>query len=204
MIPRPAARARRRLRLRPRRPLPFWLAALALTSLTVSAVSRVADAAAVERDRWGERLEVLVATADLEPGDELRGELRSVPAALVPAGAVTSPPDGEVVTSWIGAGEIVLAARLAPAGLSPVAALLPAGTRGVAVPIGMAPLPVEVGDRVDVHGTTRLAADALVVAVSEEAITVAVDAADAARVAYEAPNGTVTLVLTAASSRRGG
>lgn len=204
MIPRPAARARRRLRLRPRRPLPFWLAALALTALTVSTVSRVADAAVAERERWGERLEVLVATADLEPGDALRGDLRAVPAALVPAGAVTSAPDGELVASWIGAGEIVLAVRLAPAGLSPVAALLPAGTRGVAVPLGMAPLPVEVGDRVDVHGSTRLAADALVVAVREEAITVAVDAADAARVAYEAANGTVTLVLTAPSSRRGG
>ena len=203
MIPRPAARARRRLRLRPRRPLPFWLAAVALTALTVSTVARVTGAAAAERDRWGERIDVLVASSDLEPGDELRGELRSVPAALVPAGARTTGAEGETVAAWIGAGEIVLESRLAPAGLSAVAALLPPGTRGVAVPLGLAPLPVEVGDRVDVHGATRLATDAVVVAVTEEAITVAVDAADAARVAYEAASGTVTLVLTAGSSRPG-
>ena len=203
MIPRPTARPRRRLRLRPRRPLPFWLAAAALTALTVSTVARVTGAAAAERDRWGERLEVLVAATDLEPGDVLRGELRAVPAVLVPAGAHVAPADGETVAAWIGAGEIVLSSRLAPAGLSEVAARLPPGTRGVAVPIGLAPLPVEVGDRVDVHGATRLSADALVVAVREEAVTVAVEAEDAARVAYEAANGTVTLVLTAPSSRRG-
>ena len=204
MIPRPAARARRRLRLRPRRPALFWIAAVALTALTVSTVARVTGAAAAERDRWGARIEVLVATAELEPGDEVQGELRLVPAVLVPAGARTTAPDGETVASWIGAGEIVLEQRLAPAGLSAVTALLPPDTRGVAVPIGMAPLPVEVGDHVDVHGTTRLASGALVVAVSEDAITVAVDADDAARVAYEAANGTVTLVLSAGSSRRGG
>lgn len=204
MIPRPTARARRRLRLRPRRPAPFWIAAAALTALTVATVARVTGAAAAERDRWGERIEVVVATADLEPGDVLRGQVQLVPAALVPAGARTAPPDGEVVAAWIGAGEIVLERRLAPAGVSAVAALLPPGTRGVAVPIGLAPLPVEVGDRVDVHGSTRLAADALVVAVAEEAITVAVDDGDAALVAYEAANGTVTLVLTATSSRRPG
>jgi hypothetical protein len=121
----------------------------------------------------------------------------------VPGDARPAPADGEVAAAWIGAGEIVHEHRLAPAGLSPVAALLPPGTRGVAVPLGLAPLPVEVGDRVDVHGATRLASDALVIAVHEEAVTVAVDAADAARVAYEASNGTVTLVLTAPSSRRG-
>ena len=203
MIPRPAARARRRFRLRFRRPLPFWLAALALTALTVSTVARVTGAAAAERERWGERVEVLVAVADLEPGDELRGELRLVPAVLVPADARSAPAAGETVAAWIGAGEIVLESRLAPAGLSAVTALLPPGTRGVAIPLGLAPLPVEVGDRVDVHGATRLAADAVVVAVSEEAITVAVGATDAARVAYEAASGTVTLVLTATSSRPG-
>ena len=94
MLPRPAARARRRLRLRPRRPAPFWIAAVALTALTVSTVARVTAAAAAERDRWGGRVEVLVATADLEPGDEVRGELRLVPAVLVPVGARTTAPDG--------------------------------------------------------------------------------------------------------------
>lgn len=204
MIPRPAPRARRRLRsrLRLRRPVPFWIAAVALTALTVSTVARVAGAAAAERERWGARIEVVVAARDLHPGDELRGELRSIPAALVPAGARTAPPGGELVAAWIGAGEIVLEHRVAPGGLSAVVALLPPGTRGVAVPIGLAPLPVAVGDHVDVHGSIPLAAGALVVAVSEQAITVAVDAADAGRVAYEAANGTVTLVLTSTSSRR--
>lgn len=203
MIPRPTVRGRRRrLRLRPRRPIPFWIAAIALTALTASTVARATGAAAAARERWGERIEVVVATADHEPGDLVRSELRLLPAAVVPAGARSTPLDGEVAAAWIAAGEIVLERRLAPAGLSTVAALLPPGTRGVAVPIGLAPLPVEVGDRVDVHGSTRLATDALVVAVNEEAITVAVNDGDAALVAYEAANGTVTLVLTSTSSRR--
>jgi Flp pilus assembly protein CpaB len=201
MIPRPM-RGRRRRRLRFRHPIPFWIAAVALTALTTATVGRVTDAAATERDRWGERVPVVVAATDHGPGDALHATVELRPAALVPDGALAEVPDDTTVTAFVAAGEVVLDARVAPGGLSPIAARLPPGTRGVAVPPGMAPLPLTVGDRVDVLGATTLTRDAVVVDVAEAAVTIAVDADDAAGVAYEAAAGTVTLVLTATSSRR--
>lgn len=198
MIPRPTGRRRRRLP-RLRHPVPFWVAAVSLTALTVTMVARVADAAATERDRWGVQVRVAVASTDHDAGEPLRATLELRPAALVPDDALTSVPDA-VTSAWIGEGEIVLASRVVPGGLSPLAARLPPGTRGVAVPPGMAPLPVSVGDRVDVLGATVLASGALVIDVREQAVTIAVASADAARVAYEASAGTATLVLTGVGS----
>lgn len=89
---------------------------------------------------------------------------------------------------------------------STVAAALPDGTRAVAVPVSGA-LPVQEGDHVDViaagdplveggpAGVTAVAEAALVVDVAEEAVTVAVPAADAPDVAWQATQGTTTLVL---------
>ncbi|MEA3020479.1 MAG: pilus assembly protein CpaB [Actinomycetota bacterium] len=216
-IPRPAARRRRRFPLRRslRRPIPFWIVACVLTALTVMTVMHVTGAAAAERDRWGARRAAVVARRDLAPGVALRpGDVvvRMLPAALVPAGALTDAPAGQVVAAWIGRGEVVLNRRLAPAGLSATAALLPRGTRGVAVPTGTAPLPVVVGDRVDllatVDGAQRptfaVATDAVVVAVSADAVTVAVDEAQAPQVVDAVTTASVTLVLSARSSPRSG
>jgi len=197
MIPRPAGRRWWR-RLRFRHPAPYWLAAFALAALTATGVGRATDAARAERERWGARVPVAIATVDHEPGDVLDAEVVLLPAAMVPAGALAEPPAGQRVAAWIAAGEVVLERRLAPAGLSPVAARLPPGTRGVAVPPGIAPLPVEVGDRVDVLGPALLASSALVVAVAEDAVTVAVRDAAARRIADAVLTGTVVLVLSAA------
>jgi hypothetical protein len=196
-------RHRRRFRRLTRHPVPFWIATVALAAVTASSIAHVAGAAADERARWGVRRAVLVARHDLAPGDALRDvEVRMVPAALVPRGAARDASDRTVV-AWIGAGEIVLARRLAPDGLSATAARLPRGTRGVAVPQGQAPLPVEVGDRVDLVATldttsVTVATDAVVVAVNEDAVTVAVDRVDAPRVADAVASATVTLVLSGA------
>lgn len=191
---------RRRLR---RHPVAYWLVAIALIAITVSSVARLTDAASAERARWGELRPVVVAGRDLRPGDPLRGaHVERVPAALVPRGALRSLADATVV-SWIAAGEVVLARRVTPAGLSATAARLPRGTRGVAVPVGQAPLPVEVGDRVDVIAAfddraTTIAVGAEVVAEDEAAVTIAVDRQDAAQVAYAVSAATVTLVLSGA------
>ena len=201
MLTRPVGR--RRLRLRLRHPMTYWAIAAVSAMITVSSISRVADAAAAERDRWGVRVPVVVATADIEPGEVVRAELRRLPAGVVPAGAVRAPVEGQLATAWIGRGEIVLAQRLAPAGLSPTTALLPPETRGVAVPQGIAPLPVVVGDRVDVLAPHVLAEGALVVAVAEEAVTVAVRSSVVPRVVDAVATGTVSLALTARSTPRG-
>ena len=172
---------RHRLRRLTRRPAPFWLAAAVLAIVTATTVDHVTSAAASARDRWGERRPVVVALHDLEPGDVLDGvEVRLLPRALVPDGALRRVEDG-VVTAWIAAGEVVVRQRVAPGGLSPTAARLPPGTRGVAVPQGVAPLPVEVGDRV-----------------GDDSVTVAVDRVDAASVAQAVTSASVTLVLSGA------
>src|SRR5688500_10506295 len=103
---------------------------------------------------WGTSVPVLVATHDLAPGDRLDAgntEVRSHPAPLVPDGALTSIPDDRRVAEAVFAGEVLRDRRLAPRGLSAVAARLPPGTRAMAVPQepGLVPSLV-LGDRVDV------------------------------------------------------
>jgi len=200
MLTRPTGR--RRLRLRLRHPVPYWLAVAVLATLTVSSISRAAAAADAARDRWGDQVAVAVSTADAEPGETVRAALRLLPAGLVPAGAARVDVDGARAATWIGRGEIVLERRLAPAGLSPTAALLPPGTRGVAVPQGIAPLPVVVGDRVDVLAPHVLAEDAVVVAVTDDAVTVAVRSAVAPRLVDAVAVGTVSLALSGTTRSR--
>lgn len=198
-VPRPSPR--RRLRLR--RPLPWWSAVVVLAALTAVVVARLTAEAAAERDRWGDTVSVAVATADAAAGQPVVAELRRLPRSLVPDGAATSA-DGAVAAVALHAGEIVLEARLAPAGTSPVAALVPPGHRGVAVPAGDG-LPLVAGDLVDVlvtldpesaRPTFAVASNATVVHVGESAVTVAVPVETAPRVAFAVAAGVVTLALS--------
>lgn len=197
-IPRPSSR--RRLR---RRPLPWWTGALVLAGATALLVGRLAGDAAAERERWGDTVAVAVATADVAAGEPVIAEQRHLPRSLVPDGAATSA-GGAVATVAIHTGEIVLESRLAPAGTSPVAALVPPGHRAVAVPAADG-LPLAVGDVVDVLATLdpesaqptfAVARDAAVVHVGESAVTVAVPLDDAPRVAFALAVGAVTLALS--------
>jgi Flp pilus assembly protein CpaB len=204
LLPRPT----RRPALRLRRPLPFWLLAAALGLATALVVGRLVAAAEAERDRWGDVRPTLVATADVAGGEHLAGHaaVRLLPAGLVPPGALRRLPAGAVAAVDVHEGEAVLADRLVGRGSSAVAARLPAGTRGVAVPTGSG-LPLEVGDHVDVlatfdgtvadgEPTFAVARRAVVVHVGEDAVTVAVTEAAAPKVAYALAAGTVTLVLS--------
>jgi Flp pilus assembly protein CpaB len=156
----------------------------------------------------------VVAARDLPRGHVVgAGDVET--QAITPAGGPESVDDpvGRTVTEPIFRGEPLVAARLAPDGVEGVAALLPPGTRGVAVPITLAAPPVDVGHLVDVFLTeaattplalelgggpsasTRVARDALVVGVADDAITVALDPGDAAQVAGGLATGTVTLAV---------
>ena len=83
-----------------------------------------------------------------------------------------------------------------------VAALLPEGHRAVAVPVDGAGLDLRVGDAVDVLATfeaepTVVVAEGLpVVAIRDEAVTVAVPAKGAADLAYAVARAAVTLALS--------
>lgn len=213
-LPRPPLRGSTRALRLPRRPAPFWLAAVALATLTGLTVARLIGNASAEAARWGDVRPTAVATVDLEagatvgPGDVA---IEHRPAALVPAGALDGPVEGRVVAATVHRGEPVLAARLAPAGLSPTAAVLPPGTVGIAVPTGPGALPLQPGDVVEVlvtvdpttagdeQPTFPVARSAVVVHVGDEAVTLAVDRDDADRVAFAVTAGVVTLVLSPGS-----
>lgn len=218
---RPTARAPRRpgappsrphlgLHLR-RHPRLWWVVvlvcALAAGGITASLAQRAARAQAA----WGHTAPVLVVRHDLAPGAPVRaGDVEVVerPVATVPGAALAALPEGAVTRTAVFAGEVLVRGRLAPGGLRGVAATLPAGTRAVAIPRDPATAPpLAVGDQVDVLVALppeaagdgppgfAVAMGALVVAVEEAAITVAVDRAAAPRVAVALGQGAVTLAL---------
>ena len=68
-----------------------------------------------ERRAWGTTREVWVAVGDVAAGQPVRASTTEVPAALVPPGAVTEPPDDAVARQRVTAGEIVVDADLTAA-----------------------------------------------------------------------------------------
>jgi Flp pilus assembly protein CpaB len=192
---------------------------LGLAVVTGLVVISLVSSAEAARQRWGRARPVAVATRDLAPGDVIDGsmvEVRRLPEAAVSPGALAEPPAGSVVRQPVVAGEALVAQRLAPQGLTGVAALVPAGHRAVALPIGpLAVPPLTVGDLVDVLAVVPLAGDdppgqsanepafplveaATVVDVGEQSITVAVPEPDAPRVAWLLANGSAVLALAGA------
>ena len=192
---------------------------LGLAIVTGLVVITLVSSAEAARQRWGRARPVAVATRDLSPGDPVDDsavEVRRLPEAAVAPGALAEPPSGSVVRQPVAAGEPLLPQRLAPQGLTGVAALVPAGHRAVAIPIGpLAAPPLTTGDLVDVLAVVpalveerpRPSADqpsfplveaAVVVDVGEQSIAVAVPEADAPRVAWVLTNGSVVLALAGA------
>jgi Flp pilus assembly protein CpaB len=197
--------------------------AAVFTAVLMGALVR---AGADARDLWGATRAVAVAQRDLAPGDIVDAsavEMRELPEAVISKAVLESEPVGAVVRFPVKADEPLVDDRLAPHGLSGVAALVPDGHRAVAVPGGQPGTPpVQLGDMVDVlvvlpaagatpgtsgpglpeDGFTRgepafpLVSGALVIDVSEQAVTIAVPRDDAPRVAYAITNGVVVLALT--------
>ncbi len=133
----------------------FVVAVALVTAGVVAGQFRAVEAA---RRRWADTRVVAVARRDLGPGDVVghdTAELREVAAASVAPAALEEVPAGSVVRHPVAAGEPLVAGRLAPDGVTGLAALVPAGDRAVAVPVGPAGRPpLEVGDRVDVLAVT--------------------------------------------------
>ena len=203
------------------RPAVRRTAVAALALVTAVAVTSLVEAAGAAQDRWGATRPVAVATRDLGPGDVVDAgavEVRDLPRGVLGEATMPEAPVGAVVRHPILAGEPVAPARLAPDGLTGVAALVPAGERAVAVPVGPAGVPpLAVGDLVDVvtvlPGGATAQADggrrsddpaftlverAAVVDVAEQAVTIAVPGRDAPRVAWAVANGAVVLALAGA------
>ena len=206
-----------RRRLLPRRlryhPATRWVAGVIVIMIAFAVTQHSASSVAHARQRWGDTRTVAVARHRILVGSTIDGasmETQSWPAALVPEGALESGFEGRTAIATIEAGEAVLRARVAPEGLEGIAALVPDGWRALAVPVAPTVIALRVGDRVDliagfdVGGTTTdrspsltVARDALVVAVDEKRVTVAVSRDDAERVAFAIVAGTVVPALRA-------
>ncbi|HEY3140667.1 MAG TPA: SAF domain-containing protein [Acidimicrobiales bacterium] len=171
------------------------------------------DAAGEARGRWGPTRTVVVARHDLQPGDVVRpGAVtqRKLPDAAVARSALADIPAGAVVRQPVAAGEPLIPERLAPQGVTGVAALVPEGHRAVAIPVGPtgAP-PLRIGDHVDLLAILPMGDEdthnlpyplverALVVDVDRDgqAVAVAVPEADAPVVAATLTQGVVVLSL---------
>lgn len=189
----------------------YWIAAAAAALLAFTVVWRLGAGAAAEAARWGETEVVAVAVRALEAGAVVEaGDVVTEPrpAATVPAGAAADPV-GLRVSQPIAAGEVIVASRLAPDGVGPVAALVPDDHVAVGVPDAGTGLRLHVGDRVDLIATFDpelsgardpafvVAGGALVVDVGEAGVAVAVPRADAPRVAYALTTAVVVVALSA-------
>lgn len=211
MRPKPRRHRRHPVLVLRRQPRLWWAVTLTIALAVGGAVWSIVAGAEATRRAWGATEHVVVATRDLAPGTPVRaGDVEVVerPRAVVPDGALHQLGDGQVASAAVAAGEVLVAARLAPLGLTGLAATLPPGARAVAVPIeaGSSP-PLTVGDHVDVLVALApeaagdgppgfvVAAGALVVSVDEVAVTLAVRSAAAPRIAVALGQGAVTLAL---------
>jgi hypothetical protein len=188
----PLARARHVLA---RRPWLYWLGVAVLAATAAWGAARGAASVDAARRSWGTPRDVVVASADIAPGDALAGhvELRRRPRPMVPEGALTAIDAAAQARQHVSAGEIVVRADVA-ATASPQA-LIPAGW--AAVPVSEAvPSGAAVGDRVAAaSGGAVVAAAGVVVGRGADAVLVAVPVEQAAAVAAASASGELSLLL---------
>ena len=178
-----------------RRPWLYWLGVVALAASGGLVVARAAAGIDDARQAWGETRPVVVASADIAPGDALAGRasIRDRPSPAVPESALSSLPAGAVARQHIAAGEAIVAADVA-ATAGP-RSLVPDGWSAVAVAEAV-PSGAVIGDPVvAVAGGVVLAAEGMVVGHAGEAVLVAVPADEAPQVAHAATTGELSLLL---------
>ncbi len=196
-----------------RSPFTFWLAVAGLALTTALVVAQAVGRANSLAGHYGPLRPMVVASRTLDRGTEVKAAdlaVRHLPARFRTDGSFESvrQVEGRVAVVPLVAGEPVLRAHLAPDGLTGVAALLPPGTRAVAVPTGSASPPLRVGDVVDLLATLEedpavaVALDAPVVDVGPDTATVAVTPAEAGAVALAVSRGAVSVLLTPGISAR--
>lgn len=198
------ARAKLALRRLDRRRLLALGAAAVVALITFSTVSEAQHrSAALGQTQW-----VAVARVDASAGTTLTSaeiELIARPRQFVPGGAIADEAIGAVLTADIAAGEVVVGNRIG-AGNSPLAA----DERAVTVPLPLAPPLIDVGDHVELVGlqvvdvagsaaptiSAVLITNGRVLAVGDEAVTVATPDHAALEVLRFLAAGSVELVVT--------
>jgi len=201
--------------------LVWWALTVALALLTASFVGSSVGRARRAAEIWGTNRSVWVVQRPVAAGAVIAASaVRRVPLprGVVPDGALdaATSPVGEGARVALARGEVVLTTRLAGHGARGVAAMLAPGFRAMALPNDEHTPIAEIGDRVDVIATfdvgddvatasdaapsVAVASNAEVVGVAPRALTVAVAADDAPRVAFALAKGAVTVVLRGGAS----
>ncbi len=199
-----------------RSPFAYWLVVAVLAVLTGMVAARVMAHAGALASQYGPLRPVVTATRALEPGSVVADgdlEQRRVPSSIRPDGAIdtVAAARGRTVLSPLFPGVPVVDEQLAPGGRRGLTALLPPGSRAVAVPNGRPGLALVRGDTVDVLATFDpsdasgsaggiaptfpVATGAIVVDIGDESAAVAVTTDEAARVAFAMASGVVTIAL---------
>ena len=174
-----------------RHPWMYWLAVATLAAIVAIGVVHGMARVDAARRSWGTQHAVWTTTGDVEPGQPIAAELREIPTAVVPAGAVDASPVGALATQHIAAGEIVTTVDVA---LDGAAGLIPEGWVAFAVPESVAHF--SVGDHVDVYTSDRLISNGVVVEVSDSDAMVAISAGAAPAMATALQADAVTIALT--------
>ncbi|MCY3926427.1 MAG: SAF domain-containing protein [bacterium] len=195
------------------RPLVYWSAVALLVVVTVVGVTRQSDLQSEREAVYGELRQVPVAARLIRPGEPLGAEAVSWeprPAAAVPPGAVSELGEGAVAAAAIYPGEVVHAERVAGLGGGLSSRLTP-GVAAVSVPTTYGVPPVRPGDSVSLvavfddfaaeapPASQTVASRATVLEVDEEAVTVAIRAAEVQPTVSALVWGAVTVVAVAAS-----
>jgi Flp pilus assembly protein CpaB len=182
--------ARRSLSRPLRRPTVHLAASAALVVVTTMIVWNLVSAASEGARRYGEPRTVLVAVADLRPGDRIdptNAELAQLPLSAVPPGAVRSMRP-TTLTEAVFKGQVLVAGDLSIR-RSPSAAGLAAGRRAIGLSRDRAGLALARGDVVDVlapdddGSMSTVAEAATVLATDVNRVTISIDADETSAVA---------------------
>ena len=184
-----AARARLVLA---RRPWIYWAVVAVFAGLAAATVQAHISSVAAERDRWGATRTVLVATGQLEAGDQVAAAPIVLPVAAVPDSALAELPDGAVVRQRVAAGEVLT--QLDVTGRAGPASLAEPGTVVVALSDPLA-RDVAAGLSVQVSADGLVVADdARITGVVDDVVFVAVSERDGPAVAAAAQQGIASLL----------
>lgn len=180
-----------------RRPWIHWSVVAALAVLVGASVTVGLAGVRRERDAWGRSRSVLVATREVAPGEPLAGAVaqRTVPVAAVPAAALSIIAGSATAVQRISVGEMIVETDVATA--SGPRALLPERWLAIDIADVSNTRLFAVGDPAAVLAGGRIvAADAIVVAVTDTDVVVGVPAEVAAVVADAANQRAAVVALS--------
>jgi hypothetical protein len=185
-----------------RHPFAYW-ACVATFSLWVAiSVNSALAGAQHQRESWGRSEAVLVATKRVEPGELLTSAvaLRDIPIALKPPAALGALPSGATARQRIEVGEVLVGLDIGH-GDGPLA-MLPDNWLALVVESDNSPM-FSIGDSaVVLAGGQIIAADAIVIEVTDRGVVVGVPSDAAGPVADAANQHIATVALSANPQQR--